>query len=972
MGDALKYLEAVVPWDDGNYVGIHYRFLPSGSNELKHDGFPFRDIGDAMRKVSSLSRWEPARDIYVAIASQREVRAKQARNGQDRLEAIATVENAAKAKSFFIDLDVGPDQAFKTTSEAVAAMKKFLADSGMPQLTSVVLSGSGGLHLCYICEEAMDVADEWQWMADALVNAMKTHGLKADYQVTCQAHRKLRIPGTFNYSVDPPQEVVLKNLRAPIPNQELQDALLPYKVTTRPTVLPDELAQGWDAPKEAKPRNIEDVRRVCAWVDQSIENGGEDNDHQLRLDAYLLSIFCENSRDVAWSMMSNRETLDDAEFDLKFEETVARQQEKGMGFPSCHAISMHGAAQCSGCPHFSKGKGPLSLVAPGTVISTKVKSPYIVAPYSEDENGLIWKSEIIEEDGVQRTESYIVFPYPIRDPWMSRLEGKFYLNFHTTIATRWEQVAIPMAATASKDKFRAALAEVAGMSVDVDRNTMEFAVSFLQKLQSAKEGVLTLNPFGWNYEDGVFTGFTFAGKCYTQSDVRPAPPCDPGLRALYKVEGNEAHWIAVAEAMTKQKRPDLDAIIAMSFGAPLVHLLGGAVEGVVVGAVSSESGIGKSTAMKVAQAVWGDPFAASGGQTDTINSTFGRIGTIRNLPYFWDEIKSQQQTKNFVEIIFQLSSGREKSRMGRDTRLREQKTWQTGLVYASNESLYGAVLAQTGTTTAGHMRLFEYNVKPIPDGMSDPELNRLVGLLKQNHGVVGARYSKFLAENFSDLTTRAQNEVDRWTERLKSKPEHRFWVGACAVIFMGAELANEQGFTKFDLPTLEEFLVTEFERMAQKAATAPNDLSHTINVAALFGDFLSDNSVQHTIFTNIVYNNRGKPRAGAVTVTNEGTVRFSKLTDIQVQVGKDGVIRFSDSALSDFCKRRNISKETFAGALEKKFFAKPSFGRMASGTNYADTVTRPIWQLCYKGTELEDFIEGMDEDDMPQPMAAMG
>jgi len=96
-------------------------------------------------------------------------------------------------------------------------------------------------------------------------------------------------------------------------------------------------------------------------TDNSIRTGGKDNTNALRFLAYGLATFCENTDDVAWSMVGNRNTLEENEF----EDTLERVKENhisnpNIGFPTCKTIAAAGAAQCQSCPLFGKIVSPLS------------------------------------------------------------------------------------------------------------------------------------------------------------------------------------------------------------------------------------------------------------------------------------------------------------------------------------------------------------------------------------------------------------------------------------------------------------------------------------------------------------------------------------------------------------------------------------------------------------------------------------
>jgi len=56
-------------------------------------------------------------------------------------------------------------------------------------------------------------------------------------------------------------------------------------------------------------------------------------------------------------------------------------------------------------------------------------------------------------------------------------------------------------------------------------------------------------------------------------------------------------------------------------------------------------------------------------------------------------------------------------------------------------------------------------------------------------------------------------------------------------------------------------------------------------------------------------------------------------------------------------KLKGYGKQAFLSSIKDSFGAVPTYGRLGSGTDYADPVTRMVWQISIPGTELEEFME---------------
>ena len=110
-------------------------------------------------------------------------------------------DNAAYAKSFFIDLDVGNDpQKYASKEEASDALFDFVTNSGLP--FPVVIDSGNGIHAYWPLSESIPSA-EWKLYAEKFKAYCMEH-IKIDPSVTADVSRIMRCPETFNYKSDPP------------------------------------------------------------------------------------------------------------------------------------------------------------------------------------------------------------------------------------------------------------------------------------------------------------------------------------------------------------------------------------------------------------------------------------------------------------------------------------------------------------------------------------------------------------------------------------------------------------------------------------------------------------------------------------------------------------------------------------------------------------------------------------------------
>ena len=110
-------------------------------------------------------------------------------------------DNAAYAKSFFIDLDVGNDpQKYSSKKEALEDLIGFVDHYELP--TPVVIDSGNGVHAYWPLKEALPSA-EWKLYAEKF-KAFCADNIKIDPAITADVSRIMRCPETLNYKSDPP------------------------------------------------------------------------------------------------------------------------------------------------------------------------------------------------------------------------------------------------------------------------------------------------------------------------------------------------------------------------------------------------------------------------------------------------------------------------------------------------------------------------------------------------------------------------------------------------------------------------------------------------------------------------------------------------------------------------------------------------------------------------------------------------
>lgn len=480
-------------------------------------------------------------------------------------------------------------------------------------------------------------------------------------------------------------------------------------------------------------------------------------------------------------------------------------------------------------------------------------------------------------------------------------------------------------------------------------------MSFLKKLRDSAGSIVRCEPVGWHHHKGELKGFAYNGILYTKDGEKQAQNMQPEMRANYTPIGDASVWTSAVRILNAQKRPALDTLVLSAFASPLLQFAH--QSGVSLGGWSNETGVGKTTALRIAQAVWGHPVRASGGLNDTANATFQRAGLTRNLPLIWDEIKTDKQINAFVDTIFTMTGGREKARLNRLAKAAPQGEWQTILTYASNSSMFDAVVAGTRTTTAGHVRIFEFKVPPVVNEETISTMGPIEQKLNHNFGHAGAIYAKWLGENFDHASKIVGLIYSDLETKWEITQDERYWNAIMAAILAGGLFANQLGLTSVDMQGLKLWMHTEFDRMRALKDTATNDFSKITNIMSTLGQFLAEKRPHNTLRTDIVPAGRGKPPPNSIKLMDEGPIA-DRLGEIQVQFATvSRIIRIADHALTTWCKREGIPKSAMVEGMTARLGARFCLVRLGSGTRLATPVNIPSWEMLVSGTPLDAALD---------------
>lgn len=776
--DTKKFLERVLPATGGDYF----------SNYKTPDG--------KLRQSPPLKTLE----ALVADIERRRSERVDVFYGTGVYDGRRTAEKTRLKKALYIDVDTaGSHAGYGTKHEAASALAAFCKSSGVP-LPNMVVDSGRGLHFYWTFTQAIE-QPQWRRMADSLKSLCAAYDFRIDSSITGDPARILRVPGTLNFK-DPRNPIQCSLLKAD-PEDFDPEAL---SASLRTGFVREERAgQGDVSLNDDLSANLygerkyyaEQIFEKCEVMKHSRATGGEGQAGMLWFRLIHLLAYTEDGADHVHSISNRHEEYSAESVDRRYRYAL-EQKSRGTGPTLCSTLEAFLPSKCAGCPHRGTIKTPL-------VLGRKEDALY-PASYRITDEGVF---KAIQVPGSTDVELNLVLPYKIHNvELLSNTSGKS-LKFDATYRGRTSTLVVPTTAMVgeAKDLAQTMMLEDIMLSDTAIKEFKQLMIPWMRQLNAVKETTKTvIAGLGW-VDHGERVGFASGTKIYLEDgSVEMLSGLDRQLCREYEPEGDANPWTHLRDVVLSDRNPAITTVVLSAFSAPLIKFTG--VNGVLFSVCSRESGTGKSTALRLAQAVWGDPKRGINALNDTVLSVSKKLGFLNNLPAYWDEVRMRDEVQGFVKLMFRLGQGKERSRLQSSTKFQEMGTWSTITTVATNEPIRDHIDRVAGNTNAGRLRIFEVVVPQR--SFNDSNVSALSGAVDRNYGHVGAAYAQWLARNGRKLPDALDGQFKKVESDLVATKDERFWVAFIASTLVAAAIANQQNYLAVDVGALRKYLYEQF------------------------------------------------------------------------------------------------------------------------------------------------------------------
>lgn len=860
--------------------------------------------------------------------------------------------NASHVRSFFLDLDVGPDpkKHHPSKDEALTALTKFVETVGLPD--PVRVDSGGGIHAYWPLDVDVPAA-EWVLYAEKF-KALAMANLLVDPAVPADAARLLRAVGTVNVNKEP--KLTARVLDDEIPIYSFDEFKTFLGVEVAPVDIFAGIKKGLDEDTKAlmKLDNYETLfsniavisleDQGCAQIKDILVNA-KTIDYDSWTGGLSVAIKCDDGEEAVQSMSEDHPDYDKTK--------VLAKARTFDGPRTCAAFAESKPDLCKDCAYRGKIKSPIQLgrrlrLAPTATEADKVTEenavradanstpnaipefPEFLYPYRRGVNGGIYyspppvkdkKGDTIYEPPMMICATDV---FPV-SRMMSVFDGECLKMRVIMPNDPIREFLLPMRDVYSVESFKKIMTYNGVLPTPQGvQHLMNYVVKWGQYLLNTVQAQQMRTQMGWTEDKQAFV--IGATEIRRDGNEYPSPssPYVRGVAKFLKTEGTYKGWRKAADLLN---RPgfELHAVgLLVGFGSPLMRYT--TTAGATV-CFFGESGVAKSGAMYAGLSLFGAPKELSVTNATT-NALLHRFLTLHSIMFGLDEI-TQSPPEQIASVVHAISNGKARIKMQGSVNAEREHEGSASMLgmMTSNASSYekfSKLRAPTGEVA----RTIELTIKPMAILKNDSMLGReMFDAYNHHHGHAGPMFIKHLFKNETDDSI--NEAISRWHSRFLKDfgnyAEYRFYENTTSSIFAAGEMANKANIINLDLERIYKVFMMNLIGIR----TGDNRVNGT-DYAALIGEFFHANHAGMLILD------------GSKVVSEP---RLALVARALVHENKCYVARYP---FQKFLSERGVSTKLFEHAMEKTDLME-EVGKQRLTTGWkAGIISSPVSVYCFK------------------------
>lgn len=452
---------------------------------------------------------------------------------------------------------------------------------------------------------------------------------------------------------------------------------------------------------------------------------------------------------------------------------------------------------------------------------------------------------------------------------------------------RWDEIIVPKTMVTSASKIVA----LSGRGIAVTSENAKFLVRYLADVENANDDAINVqyssSKVGW-----IRGGFL-------PYDTEIVFDGDGRFRQIYdsiRQEGNRNKWYECVTSLRKTGRMEIKFMLAAAFSSVLVHPLGGLPFFVDLW---GETEGGKSITLMLAASIWAYP-DENAYIKDYKGTEVGLETTcdfLNHLPLMLDDSskKNRKIEDNFEGLVYDLCSGKGKTRSNKDLGLNRESSWKN-CILTNGERPLSSYVSQGGAIN----RILELEcgekVYENPGEVAE--------LIKQNYGYAGREFVDAIKELGIDEVKKIQRH---FLQVLSDDEKMQKQSLSLSIILTADKIATEHLFKDGQYINLEEAKEVLVDR-----------------------DELSDNERCYQFILDKIAMNPAR-----FDMQNENVEKWGCI--------EHGYAAIYPPAFANICREGGFSKEAFLSWAERKQLIQTQGGKRSKAKRVGGKLVRHIF-----------------------------
>lgn len=471
---------------------------------------------------------------------------------------------------------------------------------------------------------------------------------------------------------------------------------------------------------------------------------------------------------------------------------------------------------------------------------------------------------------------------------------------------RWSEMIVPKTMITSANK----IVSLSGRGISVTSENAKYLVQYLADVENANEDYIKVqyssSKLGWIKDD------------FLPYDTEIIFDGDTRFRQLFESieeHGSREKWFNHVKQLRRSGRMEIKFMLAASFASVLIYLLGGLPFFVDLW---GETEGGKSVTLMLAASVWANPDESRyiGDFKTTDVALEAKADMLNHLPMILDDTSktSARIRDNFEGIVYDLCSGKGKSRSNKELGINRENRWKN-CILTNGERPLNSYVNQGGAIN----RILEIECgEKIYD---NPQ--QTANLLKQNYGFAGKAFVELIRKIGIEKIREMQKEIQL---QLFDDDKMQKQAISLSIVLVADKIITEQLFKDQQYLSVNEAKAVLVDR---------NELSDNERAYRYILDKVSMNDQRFDTDTKC-------EKWGMI---------------------ENGYAIIYNLAFDDLCRMGGFSKKSFLSWADRKSLIQTQAGKLTKVKKINGQSCRCVWIKMDDGIQVDkDGFMTVDED----------